>query len=269
VWQSPGMRDDPPPEGQAATLLGEEQLDGEVLGLIFAAPDTGFGVIELGVDDDDAGGVRCTGPLADLVEGQLVRLAGRFSDHPVHGRTFEATWYEQTTPTTVDGLRTFLLSSRFALEQRTVDRLLARFGSDAGWVIDRDPDRLVREAGWDPDEAREVHERWQEGRAYADLVRLLEPAGVRARLVRAAFAAFHPAAFDAIRSDPYDLVEVEGWRFAQVDAVGRTLEVGALDPRRLAGAARAAHRGARQRDGHLYLTAAQDRVGLWSAHCHA
>ncbi|HEX2026525.1 MAG TPA: AAA family ATPase, partial [Nitriliruptorales bacterium] len=257
VWHAPGA--DARRDVALTELFGEEELVGEVRGVHYADRATGFGVIELATDPRrEGGGARCAGPLADLVKGQTVRLVGSWGDHPTYGATFEAAYYEQTVPTTVAGLRAFLLSGRFpGVGPATVDLILTAFGSTSGWVIEREPERLRTEAGLRPDLAALVHERWQQGKALAELVRLLEPAGVPYDVVRSVFARFGADAAAVARDDPFALLEAERCRFAHADALARHLGVDLLDPRRLAAAAVAAHAGARRRDGHQYLTRAQ------------
>lgn len=244
------------------TLLAGEELVGEVLGLYYADTGTGFGVIELAaetVSETTAeGGARCAGPLADLVEGQTVRLVGAWRDHPRYGPTFEVTYYEQTTPTTEAGLRAFLASERFDdVDSDTIDRVLATFGGRAGWVIEREPDRLVIEARIDPAAADELHRRWAQGRAFAELVRLSEPAQLPRSVVRAAFRHYGPDAPEVLRGDPYQLLEVDRARFAHADRLADVLGLAPDDPRRLRAGARAAHRSGRRREGHQYLTRRQ------------
>jgi exodeoxyribonuclease V alpha subunit len=235
-------------------LAADEQLTGEVLGVIYADPDSGFGVVEV-QPSDGSGGERCSGPLSELVEGQHLRLVGRWRDHPRYGRTFEAVYYEQVAPGTVAGLRSFLGSERFAeVTDRGRQRVLTTFGSGAGRVIEHEPDRLVAEAGLDPDDADRLHRAWMSGQALGELVRLVEPAGWPMDAVRSAHGRFGADAARIGRDDPYTLLDAERVRFAHADALARRLGIEPSDPRRLAAGARAAVAAARRRDGHQHLT---------------
>ncbi len=246
-----------------ATLLGDEELVGEVLGVHHSDPRTGFGVIELGPDDGGPG-ERCSGPLADLVEGQSVRLVGRRAVHPRYGPTFEAMLYEQVTPTDVAGLTAFLTSERFDhVPPPVIGRILSAFGADAGTAIESGVDRLVEGAGVTPDEATAVHDAWQAGLAMARLVRLVEGAGWPMDAVRSAHARFGADVVDVARDDPYLLLLAERVRFAHVDALAERLGVPRDDPRRLAAGAVAAVRAARQ-DGNQHLPR-QDATGAAAA----
>jgi exodeoxyribonuclease V alpha subunit len=236
----------------AHSLLGDEEVRGEVAGMVYRDATSGFGVVELLPDEGD--GVRATGPLADLVEGQHVRLVGRTRDHPKYGPTFEAVFYEQVAPETEAGLRAFLRSERFAeVPAAAVQRVLTTFGRQAGSVIEREPSRLVDEANLAEDVADDLHQAWIEGASLARLVALLEPAGVPMAVVRAAHAAFGSEAASVLSEDPWVLLEVERARFAHADKLARSLGGSATDPARLAAGARAAVAGARRREGHQLL----------------
>jgi exodeoxyribonuclease V alpha subunit len=237
-------------------LFGDQELVGEVLGMVYRDTTTGFGVVELGPGDDHDG-ARCVGPLADLVEGQSVRLVGRWTKHPKHGETFEALFYEQVAPATEAGLRTFLRSERFAqVPAAAIDRVLSAFGPRAGAVIEREPDRLTTEARLDPDDADTLVEAWAEGASFARLHQLLAPARIPADVVRAAHAHFGTDAHVVLRDDPYALLDVDRAGFAQADALARHLGVEPTDPRRLRAGALSAVRAARRRDGHQVLARA-------------
>lgn len=238
-------------------LLGDDELVGEVVGVVYTDTRTGFGVVELAPTDTSRDGARCAGPLADLVEGQSVRVVGRFTEHPKHGETFEVVYYEQVAPTSGAGLRTFLRSERFReVPAAAVDRVLSTFGARAGAVIEREPDRLTGEARLDPDDARALRDAWAEGASFARLHELLAAARVPADVVRAAHAHFGTEAAEVLRDDPYALLDVERAGFAQADAVGRHLGIEPTDPRRLAAGALAAVRSSRRRDGHQVLARA-------------
>ena len=235
------------------TLLGAEELVGEVAGVHHADPRTGFGVVEIDPGDGQPG-ERCSGPLADLVEGQSVRLVGRRSVHPRYGPTFEAMLYEQVTPVTVAGLAAFLSSDRFThLAPETIERVLSTFGSATGAAIESGPERLIAEADLEPLEARALHDAWIAGQALARLVRLVEGAGWPMDAVRSAHARFGSDVVSAARDDPYRLLEADRVRFAHVDALAARLGIARDDARRLVAGARAAVRAAQRQDGHQHL----------------
>lgn len=236
----------------ADLLDAEVRLEGEVVGVYHADPATGFGVVEV-QPSDGSDGARCAGPLADVVEGQLITVVGRWRDHPRFGPTLEAVYYEQRTPTTVAGLQTFLASDRFAeVGDAAIAAVLARFGSGTGRIIEREPDRLSSEAGLDDDAADALRDAWMRGRALAALVRLVEPIGWPMEVVRSAHRHFGADVAEIAQDDPYRLIEADRVRFAHVDPLGRRCGIAGDDPRRLAAGVRSAVVTARAQ-GHEHL----------------
>ncbi|HEX9765156.1 MAG TPA: AAA family ATPase, partial [Nitriliruptorales bacterium] len=218
--------------------------------MFWVSDDESFAVADVQVEGGDA--VRCTGPLAHLREGQLVRLVGRFTEHPRHGETFVATFYEQVTPTTPAGIAAFLGSGSFGLDEDQVDAIVGRFGTDTARVIEHEPDRLT-EAGLSTEEADRVHGEWTAGQALARLVRLVEPVGIPMDVVHAVHARFGSDADLVARESPYRLIDVDRVAFAHADALAAHLGVEPTDPERLAAGALAAVRAARRADGHQCL----------------
>jgi len=239
--------------GDDPTLLGDAELVGEVMGVHHADPRTGFGVVEISPQEGGPG-ERCSGPLADLVEGQSVRLVGRRSVHPRYGPTFEAMLYEQVTPTDVAGLTAFLTSERFAhIAPGAVQRVLVTFGADTGAAIEAGAEHVIERCDIDVDEAQAICDAWAAGLAMARLVRLVEGAGWPMDAVRSAHARFGADVVDVARDDPYVLLLAERVRFAHADALATRLGVARDDVRRLVAGAVTAVRAARRQDGHQHL----------------
>jgi len=219
------------------TLLPDDEVVGEVLGLFFSDARTGFGVAEVATEGGDF--VRATGPLADLVEGQRVGLVGRWTDHARYGPTFAVTMYEQLVPTTSDGMRSFLLSERFNIEPEVVERVIKALGDQVGHVIEHQPERLVTEADLDAAEATALHDAWVRGHALAELQRITSKVNLPDEVVRAIHGRFGGIAPRLAREEPYRLLEVPRVRFAHADALGRLAGIASTDPARLAAGARA------------------------------
>ncbi|MFT5224088.1 MAG: exodeoxyribonuclease V alpha subunit, partial [Glaciecola sp.] len=240
--RSPAVRAD------AASLLDDsDELAGEVSGVLFQDPDTGYGVVLINAGTD--GHQRATGPLSDLVEGQRVRLVGTWKDHAKYGDTFVAAMYEQVTPTTKAGLRSFLLSERFDVSHETVEQVLDAFGRKAGGIIASGTQALT-DAGIDEDAARRLHRDWVSGLAMADLVLAFERAGVPIEAARSAHARFGSDSVRMAAESPYDLLDAERVLFAHADALAKAAGMSSTDPARLAAGARTSVRTAMRAEGH-------------------
>jgi exodeoxyribonuclease V alpha subunit len=245
-------------------LAPDEQLTGEVVGIIdldgedgdAAARSVGAAVVELAPDRDVDGGpgVRCSGPLTNLSEGERITLIGRWYEHPTLGRAFDAVSYEQIVAEPFAGLRAFLDCELFdPVSQRARTRVLMTFGSATPRVIEREPGQLVLEAGLAADEAGRLHEVWRNMRSLAEWVQFVECASWPLEAVRGAHARFGAESISIAKADPYRLLEADQLRFSHVDRLARHLGVSRSDPRRLRAGATATVATAMRRNGHQYL----------------
>jgi exodeoxyribonuclease V alpha subunit len=233
-----------------------EELSGEIAAVVFANPENGFGVVE--VADAEHDGARAAGPLAALVPGQAVRLVGRWVDHPRHGPTFEADFYEAARPRSTDGLVAFLASSRFkGVGDALARRLVTAFGMDLPAVIEQSPERLTAVHGISARLAANLHTGWVEAGVLADLVQRLAGAGVPARVAHLVHRVFGDDVLAVLDDDPYRLLAITGFRWGHAEALARDAGIGPHDDRRLAAGAAAALREANAGGGHVTLDSAR------------
>lgn len=233
------------------TLSGvaDEVVVGEVSFVVFANPSSGFGVVELlGAD----GELRAAGPLAGVSAGQPLRLVGRWVDHPRHGTTFEALYYELAPPERAEALEAFLASPRFTgVGDRIAERLVKAFGLELPEVIEREPESLAKVRGVSPALAQRIAAAWRDAGALAALVERLSVAGVPASIAQGAHRVFGDRAETVLEEDPYRLLEVPAARWAHAESLARAAGLDAYDDRRLTAGASAAHRALRARGGHV------------------
>ncbi len=240
-------------------LADTDELLGEVLGVWFRDDRSGFAAIEVRSDDagpspvEDADGVRCTGPLAAVVEGQVLRLVGRWTEDDRWGPTFEAVYYELPVPRTLDALTAHLRGPDFAGVARDhVERAVAHLGLDLPRVVTGAPHRLVDEVGLPQSSADDLCDAWAASTALPRLFQLVADAGWTRDAVRSAHEQFGPAVLDVARDAPYRLLEAPRVRFAHVDRLARRRGVAPDDPDRLTAGAWAEVSAARRR-GHEHL----------------
>lgn len=232
--------------------MSQEQLDGEVAGVVFDNPESGFAVLEL-AGPGDADGARAAGLLSGLVAGQPVRLHGRWTDHPRYGPTFRVDSYEAAQPRTARALVAFLASPRFpGVGDVTARRLVDTFGDRLPEVIEGSPEELARVQGVSAELARTIARGWAEAGALGELTRRLAAAGLSATAAEAVHRRFGAEALELCDTDPYQLGVVRGVGWNHVDALGRAAGIDPGDPRRLAAAAVTAVAGITWDDGHTW-----------------
>lgn len=225
---------------------------GEVVYVIYADDTSGFGVLSMDRDGNDP--IKASGPLASLTVGQTVNLVGRWKDHPRHGRTFEADFYELATPRSEKGLATFLASDRFpGVGQKLAERLVTAFGTGLDQIIAHQPERLIEVKGVSAALAARIHGSWQASGMLPDLVQRLGAVDLRPAVARAAVRRYGDQAMEVLDDDPYEYLSLPGVRWKHVDALGRTAGIDADDPRRLTAGAIGMVDALCWRDGHTWV----------------
>ena len=87
--------------------------------------------------------LSAVGPIAQLTEGQRVKLTGVIVEHPRFGRQIEVEFAEAVVPSSVEGIEAYL-SSRLikGIGPAIAARITETFGNEALRIIEEEPHRL-------------------------------------------------------------------------------------------------------------------------------
>ena len=126
-----------------ATLFEAEETDYaatvEVIGVIFAAEDDGYAVLE--VQETESGdGFALVGPVAHLGAGDRAEVSGEWQTHSRYGRQLRAQGALPLDPTDREGQVAYLTSLRHIGKKRA-EALCDTHGEEVMQVIARDPQR--------------------------------------------------------------------------------------------------------------------------------
>ena len=227
-------------------------IDGTIASVIYQNEENGYTVLRLVTSDGEAvtvvGAIPCAAPGEDLI------VTGHWVSHPVHGDQVEAQQVERHMPTTEDEILRYLSSGVIkGVGAATAARLVERFGVETLNVLEEDPDRLLRIKGITPRKAREISEsyRYQTGmRRLMDFLSINDlPLPLALRLYRR----YGGNALDAVRENPYLLVdELYGVDFAVMDEIALSMGM-AGDSRRRIEAAVLFELTYNLNNGHIFL----------------
>jgi exodeoxyribonuclease V alpha subunit len=222
----------------------------EVLGVIFAAEDDGYAVLE--VQDAESGeGFALVGPVAHLSEGERAEVSGDWQTHSRYGRQLKARGALPLDPADRAGRIAYLTTLRHIGPARA-ERLLDEHGDGVLGAIAADPAGVFGALrGVSPDQAAAATESWHASRAIRDLHVQLAPHGL-AHLAAPIHARFGDRSTAVLQEDPYRLTEVAGVGFARADRIALAADVPPESPRRAQAAAAFALSEAEQQ-GHAFL----------------
>lgn len=232
----------------------EEIVQGVVESLVYQSHDGFFSVIRV-LREPDGAPVTAIGDLGNVSVGETLRLRGRFTEHPTHGRRFQVQAFTPVLPTSRDGIARYLGSGLVpGIGKGIAEKLVAQFGERALDVIATQSGKLREVPGIGQSRAKAIAAAVRERRDETELMAYLHSLGLGPALARKIRKRYGERAVQVIRDDPYLVAEqVPGVGFRTADAIGRASGMPADDPRRAAGAV--LHLLSDQADhGHVYAT---------------
>lgn len=238
-------------EGTAGERI--DGLSGTIERFTFRSPETGFAVVRFRPDDGSAT-VSIVGQLAQLAEGQQVRITGQRSVHPRFGPQIEVLSCEAALPQQVDGIRAYLASSLVkGIGPATADKIVARFGADTLRVVTEEPERLREVQGLGEKRIRELCDAVRAQQEVQEVMVFLRAHGLGQALAVRIVKRLGRNASALIQANPYRLAdEVIGIGFRTADQLAQRLGIAADAPERIhAGLQHVL--GERARNGHCFL----------------
>lgn len=219
---------------------GLNRISGHVQVIIFENTNNFYKVIRVSIEEDDDNlltddEITMTGQFASLHYDTSYEFYGRIIHHPRYGEQFAVERYQQITPTSKEGLITYLSGPRFkgiglTLAERIVDKL----GEEAIQTIIDDPNSLKSIRGLSTDVAENLRASLIESQGTERIFIQLNQWGFGAKLAERIYAVFESDTLTVIKNNPYVLIEkVEGISFNRADALAEELGFEANHPDRL------------------------------------
>jgi exodeoxyribonuclease V alpha subunit len=235
-------------------FVREEVVQGAVDSVVYQTRDGAFSVVRF-IRESDGQELTIVGDLGSVSPGETLRVSGRSTEHPVHGKRFQVTSFTPVLPSSKDGLARYLGSGLIpGIGKQLAERLVSEFGERALDVITTQSGKLRQVPGIGKQRAVAIASAVRERREETELMSYLHGLGLGPSLARRIRKRYGERAVHVIREDPYLVAEqVQGVGFRTADAIGRASGLAVDDPRRAAGAV--LHLLAQAADkGHAYAT---------------
>ena len=235
----------------------EASATGTIERFTYRNPDNGWAVLRLR-EDGSGRLLTLVGTLAQLNEGQKVKVSGHISEHPKFGAQIEVDHAESIAPSTVEGIQAYLASGLVkGIGPATAEKITDLFGTETLRVIEEEPDRLRRVRGLG---ARKIEALADAVKAQKDIQNVLVflrshglGSGLAARIVKR----YGASASALVSANPYRLADdVIGIGFRTADRLAGQLGIAPEAPERLQ-AAMVHVLATASREGHCYLPEAE------------
>lgn len=199
-------------------------LCGTVEHVTYTNADTGFTVLDLSADGEL---VCVVGLLADVQEGEELKLTGRYQAHPTFGMQFKAEVAERRLPATENAICKYLASGVVkGIGPALASRIVERFGTDTLKIMEETPERLAEVSGISKNKAAKMAEEFRQVFGVRSLMLFLQQHGLTPMQSVAVFKRWGAAAQNMIKANPYVLSTSDlGIPFPSADAIARQLDM--------------------------------------------
>ena len=194
------------------------EIRGSVEDIVFQNGDTGFTVIDLGVNDEL---ITAVGVLPSLSVGEIIRARGRWDYHQSFGRQFKVEQCEREMPKSSSDMLKYLSSGAIkGIGPKTAVKIIEKFGDNTFNIIENSPEELAKIRGISQEKAKEICAEFRKQFAIREIMIYLERYSMSSNECVAVFKAFGARSIDIINENPYILCrEPIGLSFERADAI--------------------------------------------------
>lgn len=195
------------------------ELTGVVEEFIYQNESNSYTIAVFMSDDNELHTV--VGYLPFIVEGDNLKITGKWVNHPEYGEQFKIESFEKIMPQTAVALEKYLASGTIkGIGPATAKKIIDKFGEDSINIFKFDPLRLAEVKGITKDRAYEIGEEFNEKWEVWQIVSFLEEFGISANNSKKVYDAIGRDAVEKIQENPYLLVDiVYGVDFNKIDKI--------------------------------------------------
>ncbi len=182
--------------------------------------ENGYTVIEL-ADGDDY--LTAVGIMPQVSSGDVVKLTGKYTNHPSYGRQFAVQICEISRPTEAADILRYLSSGAIkGIGTQTAQRLVKEFGEATLDVLENQPERVAMLKGISSQKAEDFSKQLKQNTGVRTLMLFLGEYGISNTASVKIFNAYGPSCVDLIKKNPYILCQGDfGVSFESADFIAK------------------------------------------------
>jgi exodeoxyribonuclease V alpha subunit len=235
----------PPEENDLITI------DGTVNRITYQNDSNGYTVCEI---DDGTDLITAVGLMPGLQGGELLRIMGKWVNHPSYGQQFSVSFYERQLPASADDILRYLSSGAVkGIGAKTAAKIVAMFGSDTFDVLENHPDYLTDIPGISSQKAKEINEQFLSQFGMRSVMMFCREFFGPALSVKI-YKRFGSGAVDLIKQNPYILCEeINGIGFDRADRLAASIGFDKESSFRISSGLKYALRSNAEKNGHTFI----------------
>ena len=195
-----------------------ETIQGYVDHIIFRNVENGYTVLVLICEEEE---ITCVGVFSDIVEGENIEAKGEFTEHPVYGRQFKVSSFEEKAPEDEIAIERYLGSGAIrGIGLALAARIVRRFKKDTFRIIEEEPERLAEVKGISERKAREIADQVNAKKDLRQAMIFLQQYGISTTLAVKIYNFYGAKIYSVLKENPYQMAEdIEGVGFKTADEI--------------------------------------------------
>lgn len=179
--------------------------------------------------------VTIVGNLFSTGAGEVLKLVGKWYNHPKFGEQFQITSYESVVPATVRGIEKYLGSGLIkGIGPVMAKRLVAQFGPETLHVIETNIHKLHEVAGIGDKRIEMIRKAWDDQKEIRDVMLFLQDKGVSPTYGAKIFKQYGKDSVKVVQDNPYRLAtDIFGIGFITADRIAAKLNISSESPIRV------------------------------------
>lgn len=189
-------------------MTEEVVISGVVESVIFRNDDNGYAVLKLLAEDgNEIIAVGCI-PFAGV--GEYIEASGGWTNHSSYGEQFKISAFTRALPTSADMILEYLSSGIIkGIGRKTAEKIVATFGDESLYIIERYPKRLCEIAGITSKKAEQIGRQFDLQNAMMLLMEFANENKLEPETAVALIHTYGKKAVDIIHHNPYVLSSPE------------------------------------------------------------
>ena len=214
------------------------ELTGEITTIIYQNELNSYTIAEMYVEEIDGKEdnlITIVGYLPFVVEGDELKVVGKFVEHKEYGKQFKIDTFEKFMPQTLEALERYLGNGMIkGVGPATARKIINTFGEDTISTLKFQPLKLAQIKGITKEKAIEISESFIEHWEVWQIVGFLERFGIGAENSKRVYDELGTNAIEQIEKNPYILIDIaRGVDFKQVDKMAMDLGLSENNDKRI------------------------------------
>lgn len=199
------------------------EIEGYISHIIYRNEENGYQVAVLTTDDADE--ITIVGTLANVDEGERLRVCGETTEHSVYGEQLTVSSYQPILPKSCVAIERYLAAGTIkGIGETLAARIVKEFGEDTFRIMEEEPERLAVVKGISHAKALEIGSAVAHKKDMREAMLFLQEHGISPLMARKIYETYGRRLYEVLQQNPYQLAEdINGVGFRIADEIAAKL----------------------------------------------